>query len=426
MAPHASLRDATGECRRVLVAVLMCTGAEKGKLDMAGDPLLGRLRDRCLLGATSLGARGKLSTGVRWWCKFCVHGRGVSPIRMVDESSSRADKLADEQLLMDFVVWLVACRPSGRTVKVKTAMKYVSEVQGWASRLSVGGGRIGGGLSLDRLKGLATGMERLIGESVRTPRFGVRTQDLAEAMRMLLSGGSAAEANWRAALTTAFCALMRGGEIGVSDSDTWCAEIHLTRADVTFYRDAGGVLFCILMMRPLKKKPGMRKSVPVVLKSGGSLIDPVAELWELFQRDPLKKGERPDRRPLFRNPANGAAFKVSDVRSVVKWMMAKIGLDPKRFGAHSLRIGGATAALAAGVSPAQIRLLGRWSSDVAELYMQMTQQSAGDFSTIVGSTAFDDIERHTFKTEELEILPVEWNGLANEPDLFDQSDDDSS
>ena len=280
------------------------------------------------------------------------------------------------------------------------------------------------GCPLDRLKGLA--MERLIGESVRTPRFGVRTQDLSEAMRTLMSGGSAAEANWRAALTTAFCALMRGGEIGVSDSDTWCAEIHLTRADITFYRDAGGVLFCILMMRPLKKKPGMRKSVPVVLKSGGSLIDPVAELWELFQRDPLKDGERPDQRPLFRNPANGAAFKVSDVRSVVKWMMAKIGLDPKRFGAHSLRIGGATAALAAGVSPAQIRLLGRWSSDVAELYMRMTQQSAGDFSTIVGSTAFDDIERYTFKTEELEILPVEWSEVANEPDLFDLSDEDSS
>ena len=117
----------------VLRAVLGGTGAEKGKLDMANDPLLGRLRDRCLLGATSLGAKGKLSTGVRWWCKFCVYGRSVSPIRVVDESSSRADKLADEQLLMDFVVWLVACRPSGRPIKVKTAMKYVSKVQGWAS-----------------------------------------------------------------------------------------------------------------------------------------------------------------------------------------------------------------------------------------------------------------------------------------------------
>ena len=149
-------------------------------------------------------------------------------------------------------------------------------------------------------------------------------------------------------------------------------------------------------------------------------------LWELFQRDPLRKGELPHQRPLFWDTASGAAFKVSDVRGVVKWLMAQMGLDPRRFGAHSLRIGGATAALAAGVSPAQIRLLGRWSSDVAELYMRMTQQSAGDFSSLVGSTAFDDIERHTFKTEELEVLPVEWNGLATDPDLFDRSDEDSN
>ena len=190
--------------------------------------------------------------------------------------------------------------------------------------------------------------------------------------------------------------------------------------------DHGRHSFCVLMMRPLKKKPGMRKTVPVVLKSGGSLLDPVAELWEMCQRDPLLEGELPHERPLFRNTASGAAFRVSDVRRVVKWMMAKLGLDPSRYGAHSLRIGGATAALAAGVSPAQIRLLGRWSSDVAELYMRMTRQAAGNFSTLVGSTAFDDVERDTFKTEELEVLSVEWKGLTNDPDLFNDSDEDSS
>ena len=41
---------------------------------------------------------------------------------------------------------------------------------------------------------------------------------------------------------------------------------------------------------------------------------------------------------------------------MVKAMMASIGLDPARFGAHSLRIGGATAALAAGLSPAAINV----------------------------------------------------------------------
>ena len=71
---------------------------------------------------------------------------------------------------------------------------------------------------------------------------------------------------------------------------------------------------------------------------------------------------------------------MANIRRVVKWLMAEIGLDPARFGAHSLRIGGATAALAAGFTPAQIRLLGRWSSDVAEIYMRMSRQAAGIFS----------------------------------------------
>ena len=128
---------------------------------------------------------------------------------------------------------------------------------------------------------------------------------------------------------------------------------------------------------------------------------------------------------MFRDTATGDAFRVCGIRRVVKWLMASLGLDPARFGAHSLRIGGATAALAAGVSPAQIRLLGRWSSDVAELYTRMTSQAAGRFSTVVGSTSFNDLERYTFKTEELEVLPSEWRSITGAPDIFNDSDGDA-
>ena len=167
-----------------------------------------------------------------------------------------------------------------------------------------------------------------------------------------------------------------------------------------------------------------QNACPVVLKSGGTLLDPVEELWKLFQLDPLKDGECAETTPLFRDTVTGVAVSVANVRRVVKWLMADLGLDPARFGAHSLRIGGATAALAAGFSPAQIRLLGRWSSDVAEVYMRMNRQAAGCFSTAVGSTAFDDMERQTFRTEELEVLPSEWSGFAGDPDLFDEDVDD--
>eukprot|EP00966_Prymnesium_polylepis_P043792 1014942-Prymnesium_polylepis.1 len=61
--------------------------------------------------------------------------------------------------------------------------------------------------------------------------------------------------------------------------------------------------------------------------------------------------------PLFRN-ARGEAIMRRDVARIVKALMQAIGLDPAHYGAHSLRIGGATAALAAGVPPTLIRVAG--------------------------------------------------------------------
>ena len=71
---------------------------------------------------------------------------------------------------------------------------------------------------------------------------------------------------------------------------------------------------------------------------------------------------------------------------MVKAMMASIGLDPARFGAHSLRIGGATAALAAGLSPAAIRAAGRWASDVYMLNTRCNMKASQRLATVIGST----------------------------------------
>ena len=132
------------------------TGTEREALRKVGSVQLRLLRNKFLASATVEGKKGKPQTGVRWWFKFCS-ALGVSPVRSVDDASPRAEKLLEENLLMDFVTWLVACRPSGKLIQPKTAMKYVSHVQGWASRLPFGGGRVGGGIELARLRGLADG-----------------------------------------------------------------------------------------------------------------------------------------------------------------------------------------------------------------------------------------------------------------------------
>ena len=86
--------------------------------------------------------------------------------------------------------------------------------------------------------------------------------------------------------------------------------------------------------------------------------------------------------------------------------MAAAGQDPARYGAHSLRIGGATAALAAGVPPALIRVMGRWSSDIYEIYTRMSVEAALGVGAAIGSATVTRPDEG-FHEEHFELLPSE-------------------
>ena len=92
------------------------------------------------------------------------------------------------------------------------------------------------------------------------------------------------------------------------------------------------------------------------------------------------------------------------------------------YGAHSLRIGGATAALAAGVSPALIRLMGRWDSEVYEIYCRMSVQSALGVGRALTSADVDTVEEG-FHAEHLELLPDELDvfGLGCVEEMEDEA-----
>jgi len=350
-------------------------------------------RDKFLLSASADRAGGATASGVRWWCIWCLFVRGISPIRTVDESSPRRAKLEEEELLMDFCTWLVMCRPSGKSIAPKTAQKYVYTIQSWHRRQPNSGGRIGGGMELSRWQGLIRGMRRELGDPAKRKRYGCRTQQLSEALEQELSGGTTEEIMWRAALATGFCGLLRGGEFALQRGEEFDEINHLSRADLSFFRDGGGVLHAVLRLRVLKSEESLRgKTQRLVLREGGTLLDPVRELWRMVRADPVPKEER-ESTPLFRHAASRAPITVEQVRDMVKRLMTAVGCDAAFFGAHSLRIGGATAALAAGVDPSVIRAMGRWASDVFEIYTRLTREAAARFTTLVGSTAFHDVER---------------------------------
>eukprot|EP00966_Prymnesium_polylepis_P263285 6081389-Prymnesium_polylepis.1 len=171
----------------------------------------------------------------------------------------------------------------------------------------------------------------------------------------------------RALLAVAFCGLLRGGEAALSDGEEFDPRKHSTRGDIRFFTLPDGRRAAVLVIYQAKNSKQLTyKTVPVSLVGSGTLIDPIAELERMIELETVAEELR-SIVPLFRDDA-GAAFRRRDVSRVVKSLMDSIGLDPGYFGAHSLRIGGATAALAAGVHQSVIRITGRWSSDVWQIY----------------------------------------------------------
>ena len=357
-------------------------------------------RERLILASTADGQGGARNPGVRHWLRYTLWGRGLSPIRWADEQAPREARNADEELLCDFALWLVYCQPLGNYISPKTARKYVSQVNGWHRNRRDAGFSIGGGGPLYRLRALIKGMRKEVGDGPALRRWGVRTQDLGSSMNAQLNGGTAVEQNWRAALTVGFCGLLRGGELALQDGEQFDPARHLTRGDVRFFSE-DGVRFAGVMIRPLKTTAGAAgRRVEVILRGGGSLFDPVEELWRLYTIDGCTRQEMATT-PLFRG-ATKCALTVRQVRAMIKALMASVGCDPDRFGAHSLRIGGATAALAANIDPSVIRAMGRWSSEVYEIYTRMSKEAAARVSSTIASTPFHDMERGGFQTDALD------------------------
>ena len=56
------------------------------------------------------------------------------------------------------------------------------------------------------------------------------------------------------------------------------------------------------------------------------------------------------------------------VVAILKKLAVQLGLNPKLYASHSIRIGGATVLLNAGCHPLVIKLLGRWLSNCFEAY----------------------------------------------------------
>ena len=88
--------------------------------------------------------------------------------------------------------------------------------------------------------------------------------------------------------------------------------------------------------------------------------------------------------------AGGAPVQREHIASLLEKAAAAEGYSPSRFGTHSLRIGGATALLHAGMPIELIQRYGRWLSSAFQLYLweaaqdsrYLAQAMAADQSTL--------------------------------------------
>ena len=334
-----------------------------------------------LRAATSAGDGGENSTGVRAWKRFCgQHSRAAD--RPIDPVAPLWVKLEEEQWVMRFVAHLV----DSRDIQVDTAKTYFHQASGWHQRKH--GIPFAGGLDLKRLPEMIKGLRRTR-DTVRPQRIrrGVAPQKLKEALDKLFPRGTSAyNANVRAMVSLAFQGLLRGREVCKADGKGFDNTLDLARGDIAAML-ADRV---VVMMRPAKNMRHRKgKTVPIAVGAGGKYVDAHAELVELLQLDPVAQGAAAST-PMFRRP-DGSAFSVSELRDIVKALMRAVGEDPDEFGAHSLRIGGATALYAAGADPIHIKTMGRWSSDCWRIYVRACFEQTLSWTKRAGSQAVHDL-----------------------------------
>ena len=202
------------------------------------------------------------------------------------------------------------------------------------------------------------------------------------------------QATYDACLQSALVGVLRAGDLlaPLSDKQGWNPFRDASRADLTFKKGKGGREFAVIMCRNSKAKgPKRWQKIPVYLPSGGKFLDPCAALRRMTELDPVSE-EKKIETPLFRDPTSKISLNTAHVRTHVRWLMALLGLDASKFGAHSLRIGGGTAYFNAGADELVLKTLGRWSTDVYLVYLENCRDRAMQLADAACNTAVQSMQ----------------------------------
>lgn len=235
------------------------------------------------------------------------------------------------------------------------------------------GFEIAGSADLPRLKMALKAAADLFPVTIRE-RHALTPQQLKRWREMLRPHGPGV-LNILAAFEVAFCGLLRSKEFCAKKTNGYLSsKFALTRDRVSFIPSLKNVKFAVLNISVAKKRASNNKyneRNPVILPFDPDAdVNGCARLVELFTLDPIPAHQM-SVTPLFRDVSLGAGQPLvyrklfAALRNLVQ---RSSDVEPKFYGMHSLRIGAATALLAAGCPKEHLMSLGRWDSECYKLY----------------------------------------------------------
>lgn len=250
---------------------------------------------------------------------------------------------ASEVLLLRFVA-ANASRVSANTIQsYLSAVRYLHIISGFANPIP----------EFERLRLVMRALKKLSAPPRKRSPVSI---DMLRIIASHLDFSKFNDTMFWAATCVGFFGFLRVSEFttdGLFDPVT-----DLRLEDLSFIHDLSGA---VLQIKSSKTDP-FRKGAAVTVGRTGETACPVSALLTYLGRRSTAPG------PLFRF-ANGRALSKA-------WFCARLKLECEATGvggdftSHSLRIGAATAASAAGLSNIMIQTLGRWSSDAFKLYVR--------------------------------------------------------
>lgn len=251
------------------------------------------------------------------------------------------------RMILTFTIHLVR----DRGLNIQTMKSYVSHVKYYL--LKNGGSTLE--FHYDIMNAVAKGLGNIHGNRFRVRR--AITIDEWRWMSSLLDCNSHRGLSMLTLGTIMITRLLRCGELCKSSTEA----AGLLRRSITWYTDR-----CEMNLgRTKTDSPGQETIIT---------IDKNNMKWCGYTLLKSLYNQCPDQRTnaaVFQTEA-GSPLTTAMVLNSVRELVQRFGYDPKLYGTHSFRIGGATTLHLLGVAMLDIQRLGRWKSDTVERYIRLS------------------------------------------------------